>query len=55
MSGATIGGRQVTVMVNLNPGGTVAQDADIQAAVSAALCEPTSPGARSDTDRLRGR
>jgi D-alanyl-D-alanine carboxypeptidase len=41
MSGATADGRQVTVMVNLNPGGTAAQDADIQAAVTAALCEPT--------------
>ncbi|MFC1402056.1 MULTISPECIES: serine hydrolase [Streptacidiphilus] len=39
MSGATPDGRQVTVMVNLNPGGTAAQDADIQAAVTAALCE----------------
>lgn len=39
MSGATPDGRQVTVMVNLNPGGTQAQDTDIQAAVTAALCE----------------
>ena len=39
MSGATPHGRQATVMVNLNPGGTQAQDADIQAAVTAALCE----------------
>lgn len=41
MSGATPGGRAVTVMVNLNPGGTAAQDADIQAAVTTALCEQT--------------
>jgi D-alanyl-D-alanine carboxypeptidase len=39
MSGATSDGRQVTVMVNLNPGGTEAQDNDIQAAVITALCE----------------
>lgn len=39
MSAAMPDGRQVTVMVNLNPGGTQAQDADIQAAVTAALCE----------------
>jgi D-alanyl-D-alanine carboxypeptidase len=46
MSGATSGGRQATVMVNLNPGGTDTQDAaiqtDIQAAVATALCEPAS-------------
>lgn len=38
MSGATSDGRQVTVMVNLNPGGSSAQDADIQSAVTTALC-----------------
>ncbi|GAA4081707.1 serine hydrolase domain-containing protein [Actinomadura miaoliensis] len=37
-SGATVDGRQVTVMVNLNPGGTRAQKDDHEAAVSAALC-----------------
>jgi D-alanyl-D-alanine carboxypeptidase len=46
LTGATLDGRQVTVMVNLNPGGTDTQDAniqtDIQAAVTTALCEPTS-------------
>jgi D-alanyl-D-alanine carboxypeptidase len=43
MSGTTSGGRQVTVMVNLDPGGTEAQDTDLQNAVTAALCEQTSP------------
>jgi D-alanyl-D-alanine carboxypeptidase len=38
MSGATSDGRQVTVMVNLNPGGSSAQDGDIQSAVTTALC-----------------
>lgn len=42
MSGATSGGRRVTVMVNLNPGGTEAQEADIQTTVTTALCEPKS-------------
>ncbi|WP_345022846.1 serine hydrolase domain-containing protein [Actinomadura keratinilytica] len=37
-SGATADGRQVTVMVNVNPGGTRAQKDDLEAAVSAALC-----------------
>ncbi|HET9170165.1 MAG TPA: serine hydrolase domain-containing protein [Actinospica sp.] len=39
LSGTTPTGRQVTVMVNLNPGGAAAQDTDMQAAVAAALCE----------------
>lgn len=38
MSGATTDGRRATVMVNLDPGGSDAQDADVQAAVAAALC-----------------
>ncbi len=42
MSGATSGGRQVTVMVNLDPGGTDAQDTDMQTAMTTALCERTS-------------
>jgi hypothetical protein len=29
-------------MVNLNPGGTDAQDADMRAALTTALCEPSS-------------
>ncbi|WUT01562.1 beta-lactamase family protein (plasmid) [Streptomyces sp. NBC_00708] len=37
--GATLDGRQTSVMVNLDPGGTDAQDDDIQAAVEAGLCE----------------
>lgn len=37
MTGATRDGRQATVMVNLDPGGTDAQDADVQAAVTTAL------------------
>ncbi|MFJ3091595.1 serine hydrolase domain-containing protein [Streptomyces sp. NPDC086838] len=36
--GATLDGRQTSVMVNLDPGGTDAQDDDIQAAVEAGLC-----------------
>ncbi|MGW5446403.1 serine hydrolase domain-containing protein [Streptomyces asiaticus] len=39
VGGATTDGRQATVMVNLNPGGTEAQDADMKAAVQTALCE----------------
>ncbi|WP_413798913.1 serine hydrolase domain-containing protein [Streptomyces iranensis] len=38
VGGATVDGRQATVMVNLNPGGTDAQDADMKAAVQTALC-----------------
>ncbi|MGW6731391.1 serine hydrolase domain-containing protein [Streptomyces sp. NPDC055013] len=37
--GATVDGRQATVMVNLGPGGPDAQSDDIKAAVRAALCE----------------
>lgn len=39
ITGATTGGRQVTVMVNLSPGGTAAQDDDMETAVATALCE----------------
>ncbi|OPF76720.1 D-alanyl-D-alanine carboxypeptidase [Streptomyces antioxidans] len=39
VGGATADGSQATVMVNLNPGGTDAQDADMKAAVQTALCE----------------
>ncbi|WP_275561796.1 serine hydrolase domain-containing protein [Streptomyces sp. 5-6(2022)] len=39
VGGATVDGRQATVMVNVNPGGTDAQDADMKAAVQTALCE----------------
>ncbi|MFG2550579.1 serine hydrolase domain-containing protein [Streptomyces sp. NPDC048581] len=37
--GATIDGRQATVMVNLGPGGSDAQSDDMKAAVRTALCE----------------
>ncbi|WP_217170552.1 serine hydrolase [Streptomyces sp. AC512_CC834] len=37
--GATADGRQATVMANVDPGGTDAQDDDIEAAVRAGLCE----------------
>lgn len=39
VGGATVGGRQATVMVNLDPGGSDAQSADMKAAVRTALCE----------------
>ncbi|GAA1586096.1 serine hydrolase domain-containing protein [Actinomadura kijaniata] len=38
IAGATTGGRQATVMVNLAPGGTQAQKDGLRAAVTAALC-----------------
>ncbi|MER8155723.1 serine hydrolase domain-containing protein [Streptomyces sp. NPDC094472] len=38
MGGATVEGRQATVMVNVDPGGSDAQDDDMQAAVQTALC-----------------
>jgi len=41
--GATMSGRRATVMVNLDPGGTDAQDDDARAAIGAALCD--GPGA----------
>ncbi|MGW9136217.1 serine hydrolase domain-containing protein [Streptomyces sp. NPDC055681] len=37
--GATTHGRQATVMANVDPGGTDAQDDDMEAAVQTALCE----------------
>ena len=37
--GVTTTGRQVTVMVNLNPGGSEAQDVTLSTAVPTALCE----------------
>ncbi|MGW7688765.1 serine hydrolase domain-containing protein [Streptomyces asiaticus] len=43
VGGATADGRQATVMVNLNPGGTDAQDADMKAAVQTALCDCRHP------------
>jgi D-alanyl-D-alanine carboxypeptidase len=43
MSGATTGGRQVTVMANLDPGETGAQNTDLQRAVATALCAGQSP------------
>jgi D-alanyl-D-alanine carboxypeptidase len=44
--GATAGGRQATVMVNLGPGGSDAQSDDMKAAVQTALCEgrPSASG-----------
>ncbi|MBO2447356.1 beta-lactamase family protein [Actinomadura barringtoniae] len=42
MGGVTTDGRQATVMVNLDPGGTDAQDDDVKAAVETALCEAES-------------
>jgi D-alanyl-D-alanine carboxypeptidase len=39
MGGATVDGRQATVMVNLDPGGSDAQDDDMTAAVQTALGE----------------
>lgn len=44
--GATLDGRQATVMVNLDPGGSDAQSADMRAAVRAALCVGRCPQAR---------
>ncbi|MEU9017024.1 serine hydrolase domain-containing protein [Actinomadura sp. NPDC048394] len=44
VTGATSGGRQATVMVNLDPGGSDAQDADMETAVQTALCEPQVSG-----------
>jgi D-alanyl-D-alanine carboxypeptidase len=43
LSGVTTNGRRATVMVNLDPGGTAAQDDDARAAIGAALCD--GPGA----------
>jgi hypothetical protein len=38
VDGATADGRRATVMVNLDPGGSDGQDADMKAAVQTALC-----------------
>ncbi|AJZ87250.1 hypothetical protein ADL28_44665 [Streptomyces violaceusniger] len=38
MAGATVEGRQATAMVNLDPGGSDAQDDDMKVAVQTALC-----------------
>lgn len=48
IGGATTGGRSATVMVNLDPGGTDAQDDDVTAAIGAALCDDPerSPASR---------
>ncbi|ROQ59163.1 alkaline D-peptidase [Streptomyces sp. 840.1] len=40
--GATADGRQATVMTNVDPGGTDAQDDDMEAAVQTGLCEGRS-------------
>jgi D-alanyl-D-alanine carboxypeptidase len=45
LGGATVDGRQANVMVNLDPGGTDAQDEDIKSAVQTALCK-AKPSAR---------
>ncbi|MGW2476131.1 serine hydrolase domain-containing protein [Streptomyces sp. NPDC001665] len=45
--GATLDGRQTSVMVNLDPGGTDAQDDDIENAVEAGLCGGPSRGGTS--------
>lgn len=47
LGGATMGGRRATVMVNLDPGGTDAQDDDAQAAIGAALCEGPAAASRA--------
>ncbi|MFB4299742.1 serine hydrolase domain-containing protein [Actinomadura sp. NTSP31] len=39
VTGATADGRQATVMANLDPGGSDAQDADMETAVQTALCD----------------
>lgn len=39
MGGATVDGRAATVMVNVDPGGTDAQDRDMRSTVETALCE----------------
>ncbi|WP_406454690.1 beta-lactamase family protein [Streptomyces sp. NBC_00876] len=45
-SGATVDGRQATVMVNLDPGGSDAQSDDMQRAIRTALCEKSPTAAR---------
>ncbi|MCO5993857.1 serine hydrolase domain-containing protein [Actinoallomurus rhizosphaericola] len=46
MGGVTPSGRAVTVMANLDPGGSDAQDADMRTAVTTALCESGSSESR---------
>ncbi|WP_405778466.1 serine hydrolase domain-containing protein [Streptomyces sp. NBC_00859] len=46
LGGATADGRRATAMVNVDPGGTDAQDDDMRAAVETALCEGRPPAAR---------
>lgn len=41
-AGVTMDGRHATVMVNLDPGGSDAQEDDIQTALKTALCEPAA-------------
>ncbi|WP_067832682.1 serine hydrolase domain-containing protein [Actinomadura kijaniata] len=41
-SGATVGGAQATVMVNLDPGGSDAQSEDMRTTVQTALCQATA-------------
>ncbi|MEV6134403.1 serine hydrolase domain-containing protein [Streptomyces violaceusniger] len=43
IGGATVEGRQATVMANVDPGGTDAQDDDMRAAVQTALCGSRHP------------
>ncbi|MEV0574779.1 serine hydrolase domain-containing protein [Streptomyces sp. NPDC050392] len=45
-SGATVDGRQATVMVNLDPGGSDAQSDDMQRAIRTALCAKPSAHSR---------
>lgn len=44
--GATVDGRQATVMVNVDPGGSDAQSDDMKAAVQTALCEGRPRGSQ---------
>ncbi|MDN3352822.1 serine hydrolase domain-containing protein [Actinomadura sp. DC4] len=52
LGGATVDGRRATVMVNLDPGGTDAQDADATAAIGAALCDGPAGYSASSTGRF---
>lgn len=55
--GATTDGRQATVMANVDPGGTDAQDDDMEAAVQTALCPGPDPrrGRRSALPAVWGK
>ncbi|MEV0407666.1 serine hydrolase domain-containing protein [Actinoallomurus sp. NPDC050550] len=46
VGGATVDGRQATVLVNVDPGGPEAQDDDMRAAVRTALCDGRSSVSR---------